>query len=291
MSDANEFLKAINILTNENNKDRVYKTTMEKEIERLLKENKEKNKIIEQQKKHIEAFKQKGNRYIEINEKDRIIIYDTKENKFSWRTLWSDLPSNIIDDLYKNELINYYKTNVLKVVRRGEVNQGVFERDFYSTYNKNIYAINTEFSIPLLKQVQKIRGELRNIANKNYIRGHPSYNIDNYLMSDNYDDRCIGYTKNGDRCKCRGSGNIISHLEREDIAIMLYLRVYKNLPNMYICRRHQKTVEKDYTDLIIWISTFLEIHYGIILENEKECMIKKLFSDLSYNEWNNINIQ
>jgi len=291
MSDANEFLKAINILTNENNKDRVYKTTMEKEIERLLKENKEKNKIIEQQKKHIEAFKQKGNRYIEINEKDRIIIYDTKENKFSWRTLWSDLPSNIIDDLYKNELINYYKTNVLKVVRRGEVNQGVFERDFYSTYNKNIYAINTEFSIPLLKQIQNVRGELRNIANKNYIRGHPSYNIDNYLMSDNYDDRCIGYTKNGDRCKCRGSGNIISHLEREDIAIMLYLRVYKNLPNMYICRRHQKTVEKDYTDLIIWISTFLEIHYGIILENEKECMIKKLFSDLSYNEWNNINIQ
>ena len=291
MSDANEFLKAINILTNENNKDRVYKTTMEKEIERLLKENKEKNKTIEKQKKHIEALKQKGNRYIEINEKDRIIIYDTKENKFSWRTLWSDLPSNIIDDLYKNELINYYKTNVLKVVRRGEVNQGVFERDFYSTYNKNIYAINTEFSIPLLKQIQNVRGELRNIANKNYIRGHPSYNIDNYLMSDNYDDRCIGYTKNGDRCKCRGSGNIISHLEREDIAIMLYLRVYKNLPNMYICRRHQKTVEKDYTDLIIWISTFLEIHYGIILENEKECMIKKLFSDLSYNEWNNINIQ
>lgn len=297
MSDANEFLKAINILTNENNKDRVYKTTMEKEIERLLKENKEKNKIIEKQRKHIEAFKQKGNRYIEINEKDRIIIYDTKENKFSWRTLWSDLPSNIIDDLYKNELINYYKTNVLKVVRRKEKLTGGgdwYERNFYSSnaHNSGFWAdLNTEFSIPLLKQVQKVRGEFRNIANKNYIRAHPSFNIDNYLITDNCDDRCIGYTKYGERCKCRGSNNISIHFNKEYTGLWLYLKVYKNLPDMYICGRHNKTATKDFTELMVWISTFLEIHYGIILENEKECMIKKLFSDLSYNEWNNINIQ
>lgn len=293
MSNSDEFLKAINILTNENNKDRVYKTTMEKEIERLLKENKEKNKIIEQQRKHIEAFKQKGNRYIEINEKDIIIIYDTKEKKFSWRTRWSELPCNIIDDLYKNELMNYYKSNILKVVRRGQLTseRDWYEKEFYSTHDRNKYGINTEFSVPLLKQIQNVRGELRNIANRNYIRIDKSININKYLMSDNYNERCIGYTKDGDRCKCRGSSWISSHYKREDMGIMLYLRVYKNLPDFYICKRHQKTVEKDYTQLIIWISTFLEIHYGVILENEKECMIKKLFLDLPYDEWENINIQ
>lgn len=294
MSDPNEFLKAINILTEQYKEDKNYKDDLYNEVERLLKENKEKDQIIEQQRKKIEALKQKGKtRYIEIEDKDRIIIYDIRDDKFTWRTRWSELPCNIIDDLYKNELMNYYKTNVLKVVRRGELTskRDWYDKEFYSTHDRNKYGINTEFSVPLLKQIQNVRGELRNLANKNYLRIDKSFDIRNYLINDNYDDRCIGYTKNGDRCKCRGSGWISSHLKREDIAIMLYLRVYKNLPDMYICRRHQKTLEKDYTELMVWISTFLEIHYGVILENDKEYMMKKLFLDLPYEEWDNINIQ
>ncbi len=85
--------------------------------------------------------------------------------------------------------------------------------------------------------------------------------------------------------------NIKHHVTKEDRGLWLYLEIYKNLPNMYICGRHNKMAEKDITDLIIWISTFLEIHYGIRLVNEKENMIKYLFSDLSYNEYRDKNIQ
>jgi len=299
MSDANEFLNAINILTDQYGKDKDYKLSLEKEIERLLKENKEKDQIIEQQRKEIEALKQKKNRYIEIEDKDRIIIYDTKEDKFTWRTYWSQLPSNIIDDLYQNELSNYYKKKVLKVVRNGQKLTGDwYERSFYSIsktdygYRQGLEAkLNTEFSIPLLYKIQEVRGELRNIANMRHICSDVSYNIEGYLHTDSAYDRCIGYTKSGERCKCRGSNNIFHHFKKEDKGLWFYLQIYKNLPTMWLCGRHSKTAEKDYTDLRIWISIFSEAHYDIILDDEKVDMIKKLFTDLSFNEWNDKNIQ
>jgi hypothetical protein len=296
MSDKEDFFQTLSKLSNSYTEQYLYKSTLEKEIERLLKDNKEKDKIIEQQRKELEALKQKKNRYIEVEDKDRIIIYDTREDKFTWRTYWSQLPSNIIDDLYQNELSNYYKKKVLKVVRNGQklTGENWYERNFHSNYSHRQgfkVDLNSEFSIPLLYQIQEVRGELRNLANKPEIAIDKHDTIYNYLHTHNDYDRCIGYTQSGERCKCRGIHNIFNHFKKEDKALWFYLQIYKNLPTMYICGRHSKTAEKDFTELVIWISTFLDIHYDIILVNEKEDMIKKLFSDLSFNEYREKNIQ
>lgn len=296
MSNSNEFLKAIAILTEEYGKDKDYKEALSNEVERLLQDNKEKDKIIENQRKEIEALKQHKNRYIEIEDKYKIIIYDTKEDKFTWRTYWSQLPCNIIDDLYKNELMNYYKTNVLKVVKKGEfIKEQLYDYDWYERnfyYNSgNCVNVNSEFSVPLLKQIQNVRGFLRNMKNMNNISVTNQFHIHKYLYHKNkYDDNCIGYTKSGERCKCKGRQHIYYYLKEKDEALHRYLRDYKNIPDMYICARHIKTVEKDYTQLIFWISTFLETFYDINLDSDKKNMINKLYTEENL-YWNDKNIQ
>lgn len=266
MSDPNEFLKAINILTEQYKEDKNYKDDLYNEVERLLKENKEKDQIIEQQRKEIEALKQQKNRYIEIEDKDRIIIYDTKKDKFTWRTRWSELPSNIIDDLYKNELMNYYKTNILKVVRDGVFykNEKKWSCDFYySGYyrdGRDSKIINTEFSIPLLKQIQNVRGELRNIANRNEVK---DWKCKNYL-SDGYSEwRCIGICKNGERCKCRGHHDIEGdfNIFNKRKSLMNYLYNYKNIESLSVCSRHLNQINKDINKLDYYVIQMLNKVY------------------------------
>jgi len=284
MSDANEFLKAINILTNENNKDRVYKTTMEKEIERLLKENKEKNKIIEQQKKHIEAFKQKGNRYIEVNEKDRIIIYDTKKKKFSWRTCWSDLPSNIIDDLYKNELINYYKHNVLKIYNKERIQRDPRatnrEYQFHQTFGYGYKPINECFSFHLLKNVKKVRGVIRNIANEDEFHSYfGSYNT------------CIAICKNGNKCKCKAYDNIYEYYNNP--SEYNYLYNIKNWSRIGICSRHARSGSGE--DKKFWLRKYLNENKKVHKQDYNKFSIEdrsKLFEhNNEVKDWDNSWIQ
>ena len=288
-----EFLKGIEALTREFNNKEIHNSRLTNQIEKLLNESKEKNKTIEKQRKHIEALKQKGNRYIEVNEKDRIIIYDTKENKFSWRTCWSDLPSNIIDDLYKNELINYYKHNVLKVVRRGELTSKAnwCEREFYSTHNRNIYGINTEFSITLLKQIQNVRGEIRNIANKNYIRtdkddvGKKEFVYD---MGTGY--KCIAICKNGNKCKCKGYDSLYD--SRDNPNEYNYLYNIKNWSSMFLCSRHASSGSGD--DKRFWLRKHLNKSKKVHKQDYNEFSIEErsnLFQNNERNDFSNSWIQ
>jgi len=275
MSNSDEFLKAINILTNENNKDRVYKTAMEKEIERLLKESKEKNKTIEKQRKHIEALKQKGNRYIEINEKDRIIIYDTKENKFSWKTCWSDLPCNIIDDLYKNELINYYKHNVLKICNFKRMSeQSTWAREFYDTWDDG--NSNKCFSFHLLTKVAKVRGLMRNIANKNQINLHASDLGTGY--------NCIAICKNGNKCKCKGYDSLYDSYDNPNEYNYLYN--IKNWSSMFLCSRHARSGSGD--DKRFWLRKHLNEHKKAHNQDYNKFSIEErsnLFQSNERKEW------
>ena len=242
-----EFLKGIEALTREFNNKEIHNSRLTNQIEKLLNESKEKNKTIEKQRKHIEALKQKGNRYIEVNEKDRIIIYDTKENKFSWRTYWSNLPSNIIDDLCKNELINYYKHNVLKIYNKERMRvlkRNFNESDFYQLFGHGCQTINKCFSFHLLKNVKKVRGVIRNVANKHDIG--LNRNIGSYT-------NCIAICKNGNKCKCNAYENIYDF--DDNPSEYNYLYYIKNWSRIGICSRHAKSGTDD--DKRSWLETYL----------------------------------
>ena len=283
MSHPNEFLEGIEILTREFNNKEIHNCRLTNQIEKLLKENKEKNKTIEKQTKHIEALKQKGNKYIEVNEKDRIIIYDTKENKFSWRTYWSNLPSNIIDDLCKNELINYYKHNVLKIYNKERIQRDPratnIEYQFHQTFGYGYKPINKCFSFHLLKNVKKVRGVIRNIANKSEFHSYfGSYNT------------CIAICKNGNKCKCKAYDNIYEYYDNP--SEYNYLYNIKNWSRIGICSRHAKSGNAD--DKRFWLRKYLNENKKVHKQDYNKFSIEdrsKLFETNEQKDWDNSWIQ
>ena len=111
-----------------------------KMYEDLKKENEELinklNGIVNSLKNEVKSLKS-NEKILEVWKGNKIITYDRIKNKVTWRYWWADLPWDLIEDLMKNEIKNYYKKNVLKI--------GVCGRS--SLYNWKIYHSHTHYDL------------------------------------------------------------------------------------------------------------------------------------------------
>ena len=155
----------------------------------LEKQYKEAMELIGNLQNELKAIKNKED-ITEIVKGKKIITFNRITNKITWRYWYADLDWDIVEELMKNELINYYKTKVI-VIPKVMMKFNYYDYDGQDNYmgHRSVDLMTSYF------------------LEKKYDR-HESNTSRN-----NYGYNCWGYKSNGEPCKVKfvGSGFLRFH--------------------------------------------------------------------------------
>jgi hypothetical protein len=161
----------------------------------------------------LKAIKNKEE-IVEITKGDKIITFNRKTNKITWRYWYADLDYDIIEELIKNELMNYYKTTVIRIPEYCPFDRIGYNERMEKEARRRSTSYKLEFS--------NNRNDINTNHGGTYKSGY----------------RCWGYTTKGDCCKVKycdsGFLRYKSDVVNESI-------VYKHLDGLGYQKRNTNT--------------------------------------------------